>query len=228
MADTRSVWSWDDFEGTRQWSSTTPDAFGWNIRTHGGGSPTATAVNPSANGIIALACDTSTAAQSIVLSDNDVLSYASQLQQTPLVVGTQIFKAVVGFANLDANCSFFLGMTGADNATLTSITPRVGFNIGANGFVEIDSVNSTVSNSAVSTLYSVQSGYQYLFQICFAVPQALTFSITQINGFSQYTVGKVLGSTTFDFHNYTGSLQRYFRSGKSAGSTSATSSTSIV
>src|SRR5579862_3033918 len=212
----------DEFQGGRAWSSTTADTNGLNIRTHGGGSPTATALNNTSSGKIRMTCDTTTAAQSIVLSDNDLLWFQSYNQTSPNQTGLKVFQAVVLFNNLDATTQAWVGVCGADNATITSITPRVGFNIGASGEVYIDCVNSTVSNSAIDTLYALTAGDDYLFEINFANPKDVRFMITNINNFNAFTVGRTAASTTFDFSAYTGSLQRYVRVGKTGGTTAAT------
>lgn len=207
----------DEFVGGRAWSGTTADTNGWNIRTVGSGSPTATALNNTSSGKVRLACDNTTASQGLVLSDNDVLWFQSYNQTSPNQTGLKLFQAVCTFNNVDTNTNAFIGVANAHNATLTSITARVGFNIGASGEVTIDCVNSTVSNSAIDTLYALTAGDDYLFEINFANPKDVRFMITNINNFNAFTVGRTAASTTFDFSAYTGSLQRYLRIGKSGG-----------
>lgn len=194
----------ENFFGDRSFSNATIEAgSGWyGIIVKSAGSPTIASVTPSNTGAVALTTDNTSEIQKLALTHGDVLDLgAANLQDV---------RIAFSLAGQTANTTAWLGVAGAHNSTLTSVTPRCGIKI----------VNTTITAETHdgNSLTTASSGVTYSSTTQW-LAISFAYGLSDVRFYLQNSSGqltRICTGTTFNMSAVTGSLQPYLRVEKTA------------
>jgi hypothetical protein len=153
------------------------------------------------------------------------LSY-SVAAESPTYLGGQgalrSFRAKVNVSGNDTNYVGFVGLSGANNSTLSSMV-RVGFEI-TGSEIYCRTYDGTTDSTAIDTGYAV-AGNPLLFEINLEDPTNVKFYLTRADG----TWDRVCKQTIFAIPALEGdSLQLNIRNGKSTGTSTCKSDIDLI
>jgi hypothetical protein len=211
----------DDFMRNVTMGSTPEGGTGWKSVSGGVGTPTQISYNGADTGWLRQSVDSNTGAEWTALYQGDTLTYGLHSTTTGSLRSFRV--KLIPTATDFTNSQNFYGMAAAHNATLANMT-RMGFEV-TGGTVNVHTYDGVTDSTAISTNISLQTGVPVLFEVNCEDNTNIKFFFTSLtNG----NLVPVCQGTTFSMAGYTGSLQPYCRTGKSAGAQTQTCDIDVI